>query len=86
MVVQPGGTGGGGKWWDSGDISKAGLRDWLATRCEGDRKGGGVRKCRGFGSRAWRMELPSNQMRQKWLGEQVLGLNSRGVGICPGDG
>lgn len=42
MVVQPGGTEGGGKWWDSGDISKAGLRNWLATRCDGDRKGGGV--------------------------------------------
>ena len=47
---------------------------------EGDRKGRGVQKCRGFGSRAWRMELPLNQMRQKWLGEQVLGLNSRGGG------
>lgn len=47
---------------------------------EGDRKGRGVRKFRGFGSRAWRMELPLNQMRQKWLGEQVLGLNSRGRG------
>lgn len=48
MVVQPGGRWGGEKWWDSGDISKAGLRDWMAA--EGDRKGRGVRKYRGFGS------------------------------------
>lgn len=27
MMVQPGGRWGGEKWWDSGDISKAGLRD-----------------------------------------------------------